>query len=199
VSARPVVRALPLTLELGGSRAPMWWAMAMLAVIEVVGYATLFTAYLYLRFHTPEWPPPGFPRPSVLLGAAGAVLLLASAGLVRWAVVGLLNQSTARLRLGFGAATAFAAAFLALQAAERVGAGFRWDENAYASVVWTITLVHALHVVTLVIIGMAVWLLAGRGFYTRERRLGVEVLAFFWYTVALVWLPVFAVVYLVAW
>jgi cytochrome c oxidase subunit III len=199
MSTGPVVRMVALPLDLAGSRAPLWWAVAMLAVIEVVGYATLFTAYLYLRFHTPVWPPEGFPRPSLLLGGAGVLVLLASAGAVRWGVAAIGRGDLTRLRSAFGSAAALAAIFLALQAAERVRAGFRWDENAYTSVVWTISLVHALHVATLLVVGGAVFLLAGRGFYTHERRLGVEVLALFWYVVALAWLPVFAVVYLVAW
>jgi cytochrome c oxidase subunit III len=195
----PVVRMQALPLELGGSRAPLWWGMAMLVIIEVVAYATLFTAYLYLRFHTPVWPPEGHPRSSIVLGLAGVLLLLGSAGAVRWAVLGLIRGSTARLRPGFGVATAGAAVFLGLQSIERVLAGYRWDESAYASIVWTISLVHALHVATLLVVGGGIFLLAGREFYSRERRLGVEVLALFWYTVALVWLPVFAILYLVAW
>jgi cytochrome c oxidase subunit III len=199
MSTGPVVRVRPLPLDLGGPSAPLWWGMAMFVIIEVVAYATLFTAYLYLRFHTPVWPPAGVPRPDVLLGAAGVLLLLVGAGAVRWATAGLQQGSTARLRTGFGAAAALATAFLVLQGIERALAGFRWDDHAYGSIVWTIGMVHGMHVLALAIVGGAVFVLAGRGFYSWERRLGVEVLALFWYTVALAWLPVFAVLYLVAW
>jgi cytochrome c oxidase subunit III len=198
MSKGPVVRALPLPLDLGGSRSPLWWGMVMLVVIEVVGYATLFTAYLYLRFHTPVWPPAEVPRPSPLLGAAGVLLLLASAGAVRWSVVALLRGSAARLRIGFGGGTALAAAFVLLHAVERAAAGFRWDEHAYGSIVWTISAVHLLQVLALAILGAAVFVLAGREFYSRERRLGIEVAALFWYCVALSWVPIFTLVYLVA-
>jgi cytochrome c oxidase subunit III len=127
------------------------------------------------------------------------LLLLLGAGAVRWASSGLMRGNTARLRPGFAAATALATAFLVTLAIERAMAGFRWDENAYASIVWTIHLVHALHMVVLAIIGAGVFLLAGREFYSQERRLGIEVLALFWYVVTLAWLPVFAILYLIAW
>jgi cytochrome c oxidase subunit III len=199
MSTGPVVRVRPLPLDLAGPRAPLWWGMAMFMIIEVVGYATLFTAYLYLRFHTPVWPPAGVPRPDLLLGAAGALLLLVGAGTVRWAVAGLQQGSTERLRTGFVVPALLAVAFLVLQGIERALAGFRWDDHAYGSIVWTIGMVHAMHVVALAVTGFAVFVLAGRGFYSWERRLGVEVVALFWYTVALAWLPIFAVLYLVAW
>jgi cytochrome c oxidase subunit III len=195
----PIVRMQALPLELAGSRAPLWWGMAMLVVIEVVAYATLFTAYLYLRFHTPEWPPEGLAPPNLLLGVVGVMVLMLSAATVRWASVGLDRERPGQLRAGFGAAAVLALLFVLLHALERALAGFRWDDNAYASVIWTIGMVHMLHVLTLAVIAGGVWLLARRQFYSRERRLGIEILALFWYTVVAVWLPLFAVVYLVRW
>jgi heme/copper-type cytochrome/quinol oxidase subunit 3 len=194
-----VVRVRPLPADLSGPRAPLWWGVAMLLIIEAVAYATLFTAYLYLRFHSPEWPPEGMPRPAALRGVAGTALLLGSAAAAWWATTAAARADGAGVRTGFLLASALAAASLATVAWERAAAGFRWDFNAYASVIWTVDVVHGLHLVALVAAGCSVAVLAGRLGVAPERRVGVEAVALFWYGVAAAWLPVFAVVYLVAW
>jgi heme/copper-type cytochrome/quinol oxidase subunit 3 len=189
-----VVRVQPLETDLRGPASPLWWGVAMLLIIEAVAYATLFTAYLYLRFHSPEWPTEGLPRPSPVRGGLSTVLLLGSAGMVWW---GSADRDGTRTGRGFAVAGALAALSFAALAWERLAAGFRWDFNAYASVIWTIDAVHGLHLVALASIGFAVARVTREG--TEGSRTGLDALALYWYGVTLVWLPLFAVVYLVAW
>jgi cytochrome c oxidase subunit III len=196
VNTGPAVRLQPLPLELNGPRAPLWWAMVSLLLIEAAVYGTLVAAYLYLRFHNPAWPPAGFPAPPLLTGGIGVVLLLGSAAAVLWADRSLRRGDLVPLRPAFAAATALAVLFVLVLGWERWLDGYRWDAHAYGSVIWTIAVLQALHALALAVMGAVIFRLAGHGYFTPGRRLGVEVVALLWYFVALVWLPMVFLLYL---
>jgi cytochrome c oxidase subunit III len=72
---------------------------------------------------------------------------------------------------------------------------FRWDENAYASTIWTILGLHLLHLVTgtcenLVMLSWVVF----KGLDQKHAR-DVRVGAVYWYWVAGIWVILFGVVY----
>src|SRR5689334_14153598 len=44
-----------------------WWGMAMLIVSEGTLLLAMVGTFFYFRFNTTAWPPPGDPKPKVLL------------------------------------------------------------------------------------------------------------------------------------
>lgn len=182
---------------LAGTRAPLWWAMILLITIESTVFATLISSYLYLRFHSPEWPPAGIDAPDLLLPGLNSVLLLASSAAVFWADHGIRKGDKLRLKIGMTTGLLLGTAFLVLKVVEYSAVDYRWNSHAYGSIVWMIIVFHSAHVAAVVLKGCVMEVLSFRGYFTAERRLGVEINAIYWHFVALVWIPLFFVLYLV--
>jgi heme/copper-type cytochrome/quinol oxidase subunit 3 len=72
---------------------------------------------------------------------------------------------------------------------------FRWNENAYASVVWTILGMHLLHIVTgtLENLLMLSWVLV-KPLDIKHAR-DIRVTAVYWYWIAGIWVPLYIIVF----
>ncbi len=178
-----------------GSVGPLWWGMVFLVTIEMMVFATFITAYLYLRFMAPEWPPAGAGVPDLFLPTLNTGVLLASSLAVFWGDKGIKKGDVMRLRLGIGLAASLAILFLVLKVVEYSGVGYYWDSNAYGSVVWTIIGFHSLHVLSVLLKAMAVLGLSFRGYWTDQRHLGVTLNGLYWHFVVVIWIPVYIVLY----
>jgi heme/copper-type cytochrome/quinol oxidase subunit 3 len=72
---------------------------------------------------------------------------------------------------------------------------FRWDDNAYAGIVWTTVGMHLLHLVTATaenfILCLWLWLKGMDDKHARDVRVG----AVYWYWIAAIWIPLYVIVY----
>lgn len=168
--------------------------MVLFITSEVMFFGALFAAYGSTRARTADWPPPGIEIDRAIPIALTVILLASSV---------FCHRAAHAARRGEGAATRRAIAitiglgflFLAGQALEYSRLGFGLAENAYATVFYTLTGFHGLHVlIGLVILATAM---------SRTDRLGeggrgnVEAASFYWHFVDGIWLLLFAVVYLI--
>jgi heme/copper-type cytochrome/quinol oxidase subunit 3 len=149
------------------------WTMAFLALLFVYGD---------MRVSADVWPPDGEPRAPLVLPAVNTVVMGLSS-LALW-------RSSQAARRGWRAlALALGAIFLALQLIVWRAlwqAGLRPSSGRYGSVFYTLTVVHALHVLT----GLG-GLALGCRTLARARNWSL-----FWHFVGAVWLVLFATVYL---
>ncbi len=186
-------RALPR--DLAGPRSPGWWGVVLLIANEAALFGALLTGYFYLRAGAPTWPLGGLEPPSLTLPIINTVLLLSSSAAIIWAEHSVTHDHRGRLRLGLALAFILGAAFLAVQAVEYSRETFTPQVNAYSSLFYTITGLHGLHVLAgltaLAVIQVRAWL----GHFSSRRYLGVQVVALYWHFVDVVWLFVFAIVY----
>lgn len=179
-----------------GSDGLLYWGFWGILAIETTVFACLMASYFYLRFESGAWPPAGHEPPELLLPSLNTLVLLASSAFVWWGDRGIEKGDSRRLALGLLGGIVLAAAFLVLKAVEYSGVSYRWDDHAYGSIVWTIVGFHSAHVITLVLKTIVVDVLAWRGYFNRERRLGAKVNGIYWHFVVLVWLPLYATLYL---
>ena len=77
-----------------------------------------------------------------------------------------------------------AALFLALKYVEYAEVPFRWDANAYASILWILVGLQSAHVLVLLGLTIVLSVLASRGFFSPQRRLGVIINTMCWYSAA---------------
>jgi cytochrome c oxidase subunit 3 len=85
--------------------------------------------------------------------------------------------------------------FLSNQALEYVQADFQVDDHAYASIFYTMTGLHGLHVIGgLAFMGAVAAAIAGRS--KAPVHQSVEVCAYYWHFVDVVWVAMFATIYL---
>jgi cytochrome c oxidase subunit I+III len=86
-------------------------------------------------------------------------------------------------------------AAIALRSYEFAAMHFRWDANAYGSVVWFLLGMHMMHLVVLTTetVLLTIWI------FTREfdmkHRVDIVTLGVYWYWVVGVWLVIYGVVY----
>jgi len=71
------------------------------------------------------------------------------------------------------------------------------SENVYGAVVFAMTGMHALHVLSDIVFIFVVWNLGRKGNYTSERHWGVEACAIYWHYVDLVWIFFYPALYLI--
>lgn len=197
MSPTRVVRAEELPTVLEGSSAPVWWAILVVVAIESTVFATLISSYLYLRFTAPQWPPEGVPVPDLFLPILNTVVLFLSSVAVFIGSNGLKKGNLRRLKWGFGIGAGLEIAFLSVKVLMAIQAQFGWADHAYGSIYWTISRLHSVHVVVAIIMAVTAWVLSLRGFFSQENRLGIQVVNIYWQFVAIVWIPVFVILFLV--
>jgi cytochrome c oxidase subunit 3/cytochrome c oxidase subunit I+III len=176
-----------------------WWGMVVLILTEATVFAALLSAYFYLRANSPQWPQGGIAPPhlnariflftAALLGSS-VPLVLAERAVRRDAVKVVRVMLALSFLLGVG--------FLVNQALEYRDLGFGLRDNAYASSFYLITGLHGLHVAVGLAMSAVVQLKTALGKIDSRRHLTLDVFALYWHFVDVVWIFVFASLYLAA-
>lgn len=190
-------RKAELPVGLLGQDAPVWWAMILLVVIETTVFGTFISSYLYLRMMMPEWPPRGLPVPDLLLPIINTGVLLASSIAVLIGSAGIRKGNMRRLKWGVGIGVVMEVVFFAIKVVMATQAEFGWGDHAYGSIYWTISRLHTMHVLVAILMASVLWVMAMRGHISQERRLPVQVVNIYWQFVAVIWIPVFIVLFMV--
>lgn len=181
-----------------GGRPPYWWGMLMLILIEAVVFGSLIVTYFYLRAGADEWPPVLVGKPDLLLPTINTAILLASSVPIFLADRGIRKGDQRRLKMGLIGSFVLGALFVVIKFIEygNVSYAYGWTRTAYNSIVWMIILYHTVHVITLLIKTLVVGTWAFQGQFTEERNAAIQVNGMYWHFVVLVWLPLYATVYL---
>ncbi|HEX2864334.1 MAG TPA: cytochrome c oxidase subunit 3 [Deinococcales bacterium] len=169
----------------------------LLMVTEFAMFAAFAASDFYLRFNAAAWPPPGVKPPELLVPLINTALLVLSSAAVIWGEAGIKRGNRGRLSLGLGLAALLGAAFLALQVREYARSEFTPSDHTYGSLFFTLTGVHGLHVLTGVLLLLALlgWSLAGS--FSARRHALVSNIGLYWHFVTVVWLLlIFPTVYL---
>lgn len=172
-----------------------WWGMAFLILTEGSLFAYLLFSYFYLASQSSgPWPPTG--PPELLKGSIGTVLLLSSSALAWWGERGIAGGNRRRLSLALAATILVGIVFLAIQAHEWSMQPFQLSSSTYSALYFVITGFHGAHVVVglLMLFALLVWNLMGR--FSKGWRLEVSVGVVYWHFVDVVWLAVYATLYL---
>lgn len=187
------VRHLPNLVS--GSRAPIWWGIVLLLVLESMVFSTLIVSYLYLKIGEVHWPPAGVGPPDLLLPTLNTVVLVASSVPMHMADKAVSRGDQRTLRWGLSISIVMALVFLVLKAVEYSKVEYAWDDHAYGSIVWLIIGFHSTHVISLVLKTVVMLVLATKGYFNEKRTLGVQVNGLYWHFVVGVWLPLYFLLY----
>jgi heme/copper-type cytochrome/quinol oxidase subunit 3 len=192
-------------LKEGGmdTRAPLWWGNLWMLVVETMSFAILIVSYFYIRMNFKEFPPPRVDREPILyqtapaLGLATLNLILLLASIIPTIVLdrAARRKDQRTVKAGLIICMLFCIASIVLRFYEFPAIYFRWDDNAYGSVVWWILGMHLLHL----LVGTGEFLFlatfAFRCPLDDSHALDVTVTAVYWYWVVGVWLFLYGLVY----
>jgi len=176
-----------------------WWGVVGLIATEATLFGLLLFVNFYLRANADAWPLGDIADPELVKSGIRSVILVGSSVPVALAERAQRRGHQRAFRRWLGVTLALAAVFLAGHVEEYVTlwSEFRPDTNAYGSVFYTITGLHALHLV----VGMAVltYLLvqSARGRYDGvPEPHGVSAGILYWHFVDAVWIAVYTSLYL---
>src|SRR3954470_19336918 len=171
------------------ARSPLWWGNLLMLMIESTMFAILVASYFYLRMNFQEWPPPQVntnppiynTKPDLGFATANTLLLLASCIPMAWIDRAARKRNQGAVKIGLLICLAIGILAIVLRFQEFYAIKFKWDDNAYASAVWTILGMHLLH---LIVASFECLFIATFTFscpMDDSHALDVTVLAVYWY------------------
>lgn len=162
---------------------------------ELMFFAGLFAAYFTLRATNRRWPPAGAELATVRTAGATAVLIASSFAMhaaVRRAERGD-RRGTVRWLL---ITAAMGLVFLGNQGLEYAELKFSVSTHAYGSIFYLMTGFHGLHVIGGIAFMVAVMVMIGGTTSDAPSRPPVTVCGYYWHFVDVVWVVMFATLYL---
>jgi cytochrome c oxidase subunit I+III len=158
--------------------------------------ALLAISYFYVRDRTDPFPPARIGRDVAWIAALEVALWIASAWPQRRATKAALRGDVPGMRRNLIAATALAAAAVAVRVWLFRRLPFAWDSHAYGSVVWGLLGVHWVHGLTAVGEDLTFIVILFVGPVEQKHRVDIEVSSLLVYFVVAGALLVWAVVFL---
>jgi cytochrome c oxidase subunit 3 len=200
-AAAKVIDVSDLEPHVMDMRSPIWWGNALLLCIETTMFALLVATYFYIHMNYTAWPPPRATNANYntnpQLGYATINLLIIVASVIPMWIAdrACLRRDVQTVRRCMLSLVVIGFITIALRFMEFDALQFRWDDNAYAGIVWTIVGMHLLHLVTgtaeNLLMCLWVWIKGMDDKHARDIRIG----AIYWYWIAAIWIPLYVIIY----
>ncbi len=167
---------------------------------EVMLFGALFSSYVLLRLMATEWPF-GVDVLNVPLGTVNTAVLIGSSVTMVMAYASLKMDDFGRFRLWLAATIGLSLAFMVIKAFEynhefEIG-NFPWT-STYLAIYFTMTGLHALHIIGGVIVNTYLLFPGSKMWKTNKAQFvnRIEAAGLYWHFVDLVWIFLFPVLYL---
>jgi cytochrome c oxidase subunit 3 len=173
--------------------------MFLFIASEAMLFGAFFTAYFFVRVVNPEapgWPLEPFHLP-VFVAGVNTAILVTSSFTMHWALQSIKRGNRAGLKAGLVLTLVMGTAFLVTQMIEYARVGFNPSDGAFGTIFFGLTGLHGAHVfVGLTLLSVAT-VRAFRGHYTPEHHHGVEIPGIYSHFVDVMWIVVYATIYLI--
>ena len=170
--------------------------MLLFIASEIMLFGSFFTANFFIRVNgNGEWPLEPFELPKFVAGVNTAILVTSSFT-IHWALQSIKRGSRAGLQAGLVLTVALGLTFLLTQVREYSRVGFSPNDGAFGTIFYGLTGLHGAHVfVGLTLLTFAT-VRAFRGHFSAAHHHGVEVPGIYWHFVDVMWIVVYATIYL---
>jgi cytochrome c oxidase subunit 3 len=171
--------------------------MLLFIISEVMVFGAFFTAYFFIRVVAPQhhwFPIDGKVLPVAVAGVNTAILLSSSLTL-HWAQTSIKNGNRFGLQAGMFTTFLLGVTFLFIQINEYIHIGFAPQDNAQATVFFSLTGLHGAHVTIGLVLLAMVTVRAFRGHFSAEHHHGVEIPGIYWHFVDVMWIVVYTTIY----
>jgi len=194
--------AIPYTVEarpdtgLNNVKIGIWLFLAS----EVMLFGALFASYILLRVGATTWPR-GDEYLDVPLATVNTLVLISSSVTMVMAWASLMRKQFGRFRLFMGGTVLLGFVFLGIKYVEyttKFHHGYFPSTNTFLAIYFTLTGLHALHVIGGMAVNAYLWVTGGKMFREHPQQFTnrVEAAGLFWHFVDLVWIFLFPVLYL---
>lgn len=176
-----------------------WWGVLFLLGTEVMLFAALFATFFNHRAAAPAWPPVGAPDLPVVKTGINTVILLLSGVTMHWAHSAIRKGDQKQLKIGLVLTILLGLVFIggqALEYTDLMHEGLTVQSGTYGATFFMLTGTHGAHVIGGLGILAICAVRAFRGQFDQKRHVAVEVSAIYWHFVDVVWVLLYAVVYL---
>jgi len=167
---------------------------------EVMLFGALFSSYVLLRLMATEWPF-GVDVLNVPLGTVNTAVLIGSSVTMVMAYASLKMDDFGRFRLWLAATIGLSLVFMVIKGFEynhefEIG-NFPWT-STYLAIYYTMTGLHALHIIGGVIVNSYLLFPGSKMWKTNKEQFvnRIEAAGLYWHFVDLVWIFLFPVLYL---
>jgi cytochrome c oxidase subunit 3 len=175
---------------------PLVFGVVVFLASESMLFAGLLAAWYDLRGSNAVWPPAGTIED--VTGATVGTIVLGLGSVT----MGIAQHSARRRQRGLARAMllltlAFALTFVVIALRDWAGANFHVDTSAYGTMFYVITGTHLAHVVAGAVLLLAMAIFLARPAFDADRQAGVEAIGYYWHFVFVIWVAVWATIYLV--
>jgi cytochrome c oxidase subunit 3 len=171
--------------------------MLLFIASEVMFFGGLFATYFNARATTSgHWGPPEGGHLDLPLAAVLTAILVASSFTMQFGVWAIRRGDQGKLRLWTGITLGLGVLFLAGQLYDYSQLGFGVADGVFGTVFYTLTGFHGAHVFGGVVGLTIVLARALRGQFSARNHVAVEAVSMYWHFVDVVWIGVFATIYL---
>lgn len=169
-------------------------------ISEIMLFGAFFASYFFIRAVANDggaWPPEPYELP-VLVAGVNTAILVSSSFTIHWALEGIRNNNRNALKAGLGLTWLLGACFLFIQINEYIHIGFSARDGAFGSIFYSLTGLHGAHVFVGLLLLTFANIRAWKGHFgpKAEDHLGVELPGIYWHFVDVMWIVVYASVYL---
>ena len=183
-------RALPVRAH------PLVFGTVLFLASELMFFAALLASYYDLRAMNVRWPPVAA-SPHIAEGTAGTALLLIASVVMVFATKAMDRGQILAARWWTTCAVVAAVAFVTLAIRGYFENQFSIATGAYGSIFYTLTGFHLLHVAAGVGILLALLIGMRSNALQAYHRQGAEAMTYYWHFVFIVWVGIWATVYLI--
>jgi cytochrome c oxidase subunit III len=175
---------------------PLLFGMVAFLSSELMFFGGLFAAYFTLRALSAVWPPADV-KLEVLEPAIATTLLVISSFTMQRALTRARAGDLDGMRRWVGITIVLGVLFISSQVRTWLAADFGVSSNAYGTMFYGMTGFHALHVTAGIVLMLVVLGRAAQGAYRDGRVSGLEAVTYYWHFVDVVWIALFATIYLI--
>jgi len=170
--------------------------MLLFIISEIMVFGAFFTAYFFIRVvGNADWPGPDAELPKLVAGVNTAILVSSSFTL-HWAETCVKSDNRFGFKAGILTTFLLGCTFLFIQVNEYVHLEFHPQTDAQGTIFYGLTGLHGAHVfVGLTLLTFAA-VRAFRGHFSPDHYHGVEIPGIYWHFVDVMWIVVWAAVYL---
>jgi cytochrome c oxidase subunit III len=170
--------------------------MFLFIASEIMLFGAFFTAYFFVRVvNGTPWPTPPYHLP-VFVAGVNTAILVTSSFTVHWALQSIKRDNHAGLKAGMLLTFLLGLTFLVTQGREYSRIGFAPKDGAFATIFYCLTGLHGAHVFVGLTLLLFTTVRAFRGHFSAAHHHGVEIPGIYWHFVDVMWIVVYATIYL---